>query len=156
MVARHSQVLSGFVKPSPGNLLAAYSSTMSHTASTVNRLQSDSNVRTHVHFSWSQRTTSSHAQSRLQSPKASDKNNFKKNRRASCYPPALRQQADRKTHTHARTHRRKARPCYLFMPQLRMPAGVKTLSLGVFFFFLLDSEAVRVHSSMWREGKGYF
>lgn len=106
---------------------------MSRTASTVNRLQSDSNVRTHVHFSWSQRTTSSHAQSRLQSPKASDKNNLKKKiaEPAAILLPSDSRLTEKHTRTHARTREKQGPVTYSCLSS----AGVKTLSLGFFFFF---------------------
>lgn len=64
-------------------------------------------------------------------------------------------------HTHARTHAcmhamLKARPCYLFMPQLRMPAGVKTLSLGVFFFLCLTVKPWVCTHPCCKTGRGIF
>lgn len=62
-------------KPSPLNLLAAYSSIDEPCSFNCQRSaewQQSARTHTHTHFSWGEHTTNSHTQSCLQSPKASN------------------------------------------------------------------------------------
>lgn len=113
---------------------------MSHAASTVNALQSDSKAHTHTHILVGASTQPIHTPKVVFNP---PKLQITKNRTASCSPPALRCKSDRKTegtrtrtHKHTHTHARdaKSKALLLIHASAQNACRCQNALLGRFFF----------------------
>lgn len=133
-------------KPSPLNLLAAYSSTdepRSRNCQHSAEWQKHTNTHTHAR---ALRNTS-HTQSCLQSPKASNNKKKKKIRRASCRPPALKTRAWQKNrgHAHAQTRTCTHRVLLLIHASVQNACRCQNTLLGHFFAWQRSRERALIH-----------